>query len=211
MRWWLVLSNLQLGAVDEAEHWLDQAVPHQVEMQVGDFTYGLGVRAEIRLARGEVEAGLALWRRAVDRMREAEDPLLEPWLLESKAVAVVAHAQHGRLDLVEEIAGELPAHASAMLTRPNVRPFLAELPICGSLLLALAMVDLHRGEKGTAVRLIALAERLRFLRLFQPTMSPARARLAAAQADRAAYDDAVSSYAAMAPEQVRAAALALLA
>jgi predicted ATPase/DNA-binding SARP family transcriptional activator len=211
MRWWLVLSNLQLGAVDEAEHWLDQAVPNQVEVQVSEFTYGLGVRAEIQLARGEVEAGLDLWRRAVDRMRDADDPLLEPWLLEAKAVTVVAHAQHGRLDPVEEIAVEFPARASAMLTRPGVRPFLAELPICGSLLLALAMMDLHRGEKGTAVRLIALAERLRFLRLFQPTMSPARARRAATQADRAAYDEAVSSYAAMASDELRAAALALLA
>jgi tetratricopeptide (TPR) repeat protein len=211
MRWWLVLANLQLGEVEEAERWLDQALPDEVEQQVVDFTYGLGVRAEILLMRGEVDAGLDLWRRAVDRMRGADEPLLEPWILEAKAVTVVAHAQHGRLGPVAELAGELPELASAMLAEPEVRPFVVEFPIAGALLLALAMVDLERGVTGSAVRMIALADRLRYLRVFQPTMSPDRARHAAGQADRAAYDDAVSSYAAMAPEQLRAAALRLLA
>ena len=58
--------------------------------------------------------------------------------------------------------------------------------------------------------MIALAERCRFLRNFQPTMSPARARDTAEQADRSAYDDAVSSYADLGPDQLRAAALAAL-
>jgi predicted ATPase/DNA-binding SARP family transcriptional activator len=211
MRWWLVLTNLQLGAVDEAERWLEQAVPNEVEQQVSEFTYGLGVRAEILLVRGHVDEGLHLWRRAVDRMRGTDDPLLEPWVLEAKAVAVVAHTQLGRLGLVDEIADDLPALAAAMLAKPEVRPFVVEFPIAGALLLALAMVDLDRGITRSAVGMIALAERLRFLRLFQPTMSPVRARQAAEQADRAAYDDAVSSYAAMSPEELRAAALALLA
>src|SRR6266545_3183723 len=63
IRWWMVLSSLQIGAVDEAEHWLEQTAPHRADEPVGALTYGLGVRAEILLARGEVEAGLRLWRR----------------------------------------------------------------------------------------------------------------------------------------------------
>ncbi|HEV2893692.1 MAG TPA: AfsR/SARP family transcriptional regulator, partial [Actinomycetota bacterium] len=210
IQWWLVLANLQLGDVDEAEHWHEQTAPPQADEPVGTVTYGLGVRAEILLARGEVEAGLRLWRRAVDLLRNAEDPIFgmendpgqEPWTLEVEAVTVVAHAQHRRLGLVEEGTGELPERLSAMLANPvaNPPPYLMELPVSGALLLALAMVDLDHGARAgdegatrSGVRLVALAERFRFLRNFQPTMSAARARHAAEQADRPAYDEAVSS------------------
>jgi len=226
IRWWMVLANLQLGAIDEAEQWLEQTTPNPAEETVTVLTYGLGVRAEILLARGEVEAGLRMWRRAVDGLKNAQDPTmrsdppgLDPWTLEAKAVAVVAHARHGRLDLVEEITGELPHQLSTMLTDPTVNPtpFIMDLPIWGALLLALAMVDLDRAERTgddraarSGARMIALAERFRFLRGFQPTMSSASARHAAEQADRSAYDDAVSSYADLGREDLRAAAVAAL-
>jgi tetratricopeptide (TPR) repeat protein len=126
LQWWMVLANLQLGAVDEAEHWLEQTAPPRVDEPVGTLTYGLGVRAEVLLARGEVEAGLRLWRRAIELLTNAEEPIFgidvdpgqDPWTLEAKAAAVVAHAQHGRLDLVEELAGELPSTLSTMLEHP---------------------------------------------------------------------------------------------
>jgi hypothetical protein len=194
---------------------------------VGTLAYGLGVRAEILLARGEVEAGLRLWRRAVDLLENSEgpifgleglevDPSQDQWILEAKAVTVVAHAQHGRLDLVEELTDELPQRLSTMLANPaaNPPPYLMELPTCGGLLLALGMVDLDRGARPgdrratrSGARMIALAERFRFLRTFQPTMSAARARQAATHADRPAYDEAVSSYAGLGHEDLRAAAL----
>jgi tetratricopeptide (TPR) repeat protein len=228
LRWWLVLANLQVGDVDEAERWLEQTAPHQADEPVGALTYGLGVRAEILLARREVEAGLRLWRRAVDLLVNAEgpifgleeDPSQETWPLEAEAVTVVAHAQHGRLDLVEDLIGELPDRLSRMLANPvaNPPPYLMELAISGGLLLALAMVDLDRGARAgdaratrSGARLVALAERFRFPRNFQPTMSAGRARGAADQADRSAYHDAVSSYADLGAEDLRAAALAALA
>ena len=225
--WWMVLASLQVGDVDEAERWLEQTAPQRVDEPVGLSTYGLGVRAEILLARGEVEAGLRLWRRAVDLLTSAEgpifgldvDPSQEQWPLEAKAVTVVAHAQHGRLDLVEELTGELPRRLSTILANPvaNPPPYLMELPTCGGLLLALGMVDLDRGARTgeqratrSGARLVALAERFRFLRNFQPTMSAAGARRAAEQADRPAYEEAVSSYAGLGRDQLRAAALAAL-
>jgi predicted ATPase/DNA-binding SARP family transcriptional activator len=227
LQWWMVLANLQLGAVDEAEHWLERTAPPRVDEPVGTLTYGFGVRAEILLARGEVEAGLRLWRRAVELLTNAKEPIFgldvdpgqEPWTWEAKFVAVVAHARHGRLDLVEELVGELPHRLSTMLMHPtaNPPPYLMELPICGGLLLALAMVDLDRGARAgdrrattSGARMIALAERFRFPRNFQPTMSAAAARRAAEQADRSAYDDAVSSYADLGHEDLRAAALVAL-
>jgi hypothetical protein len=61
------------------------------------------------------------------------------------------------------------------------------------------------------VRLVALAERFRFPRTFQPTMSAARARHAAEHADRPAYAEAVSTYADLGREELRAAAQTALA
>jgi len=61
------------------------------------------------------------------------------------------------------------------------------------------------------VRMIALAERFRFPRNFQPTMSAARAREAAEHADRSAYADAVSAYADLGRQGLRAAAQTALA
>jgi hypothetical protein len=92
-----------------------------------------------------------------------------------------------------------------------------ELPISGGLLLALAMADLDRGARTgdervtrSGARMAALAERFRFPRNFQPTMSAARARRTATQADGPAYHDAVSSYAGLGEGDLRAAALAAL-
>jgi tetratricopeptide (TPR) repeat protein len=224
IRWWLVLANMQLGAVDEAEHWLQQAVLRWADSDVVTFTYGLGVRAEILLARGQVDAGLALWRQAVDRLQHTEESVAgsdpdyaEVWTSEAEAVAVVAHAHHGRLELVAELVGELPRKLSAMLAHPIDRLFLVMFPVYGAVLLALAMVDLVRGERTgdecvtrSGARMVALAERFRFLRGFQPTMSSARARHAAERADRPAYEDAVSSYAGLGRDELRAAALEAL-
>jgi hypothetical protein len=97
-------------------------------------------------------------------------------------------------------------------------PYVFELPVCGALLLALGMVDLDRGQRSgdeqatrSGVRLVALAERFRFPRTFQPTMSAARARHAAEHAERPAYAEAVSTYADLGREELRAAALTALA
>jgi hypothetical protein len=215
----MVLANLQLGDVNEAERWLDLTAPERFVDDAGVFTYGLGVRAEIRLARGEVDAGLGLWRRAVETLRHAvasrirTDPLTaDPWTLEARAVTVVAHAQHGRADQVEDVVSDLRTALTAMLTHPTDRPppHLMEFRVSGAILLALATINLHNGRTALGARLTALAERFHFVRSFQPTMSPERARRAAIDGDRSAYDDAVSLYADLGPDELRAAALELL-
>jgi predicted ATPase/DNA-binding SARP family transcriptional activator len=226
-RWGLVLTNLQLGAIDEAEHWLDLAVLNQVDDAGGTFAYELSVRAEILLARGDVDAGLRLWSRVVDRLNSRDSATyriepsgLELWTLGVQAVTVVAHAHHGRLDLVQQLTGELPHKLSAILSGPTGTrlPSVFELPVCGALLLALGMVDLDRGQRGgdeqatrSGVRMIALAERFRFPRTFQPTMSAGRARHAAEHADKSAYADAVSTYADLGREELLSAAQTALA
>jgi predicted ATPase len=226
VRWALVLANLQAGAVDEAEHWLEQTVRGGGDEAAGLLMFDVGVRAEILLARGDVEAGLRQWRRAADRLRGTKRPASRrdldgagPWARQVQAVSVVAHAYHGRLDLVEEFTDELAHALSVMLTDSPVAspPPFADLPLCGALLLAMAMTDIELGRRTgdpratrSGVRMIALAQRLRFLREFHPTMSAARAGQVAERAAGPAYADAVSSYAGLDRGALRAAALAAL-
>ncbi|WP_158884865.1 ATP-binding protein [Amycolatopsis anabasis] len=205
-RWALVLANLQRGAFDEAERDLEQAVGSGVDEANGMVLFDVCARAEILIGRGQVEAGLRLWRQAADRLRGDASPAAGNWAWQVQAVAVVAHAHHGRLDLVAEITGGLPDALSTMVTTVSVVDF----RVCGSLLLAVALVELERGNTHSGVRMIALAERFGPLSGFHPTMSPERARRAAERADRPAYADAVSAYAGLGPEGLRAAALAAL-
>ncbi|RNG33557.1 ATP-binding protein [Streptomyces botrytidirepellens] len=206
LRWGMVLANLQTGDLDAAEHWLEQAVLHRPEEAVDLLTPDLGARAEIALARGETERGLALWRRATSTLETDGDPLLEPWPLEIQAVSIAAHAQHGRLDLVSGSAATLAERIVTLLDRGVA----VDIPVCGVVLLALGYADLAAGRPGTGVRLIALAERFRCLRSFQPTTASPRSRHAAQTADRAAYDDAMSTYAALGRDDLPGAAVALL-
>ncbi|KAA2262633.1 AfsR/SARP family transcriptional regulator [Solihabitans fulvus] len=206
--WAMVVADLQRGAFDEAERGLELA-----ELDGGNEAAGVAmsdvcIRAEILLGRGEVEGGLRLWRRAADRLRDTGGDLgyAGSWALEVQAVAVVTHARHGHLDLVTEIVAVLPALLPAMVASTPVPGF----PVCGSLLLAVAVADLDRGATAQGARLIALAERFGWQRMFQPTMSTARVRAVAEQADWSAYLDAVSSYADLDHAALRAAALAAL-
>ncbi|MFB6950080.1 BTAD domain-containing putative transcriptional regulator [Streptomyces niveus] len=231
----LALIGLQLGDVDDAERQLDLATRCPADDEAA-MTFGLGtdaesghafdhaVRGEIALARGQTETGLSLWRTAVEQVTQLSsrsliaEHSLDLWAVEIDTAAVMAHAQHGRVDLVAEAAGELRHSLTKALASPLVSSPMSrlELPACGALLLALATVDLAAVEESTdggpdvrraAARLIALAERFRLLRNFQPTMSPARARRTAERADATEYARAAAEYAALPHEDLRAAAL----
>ena len=208
----LVLACLQRDDPDEAEHWLRKAEGDTTPRQDDFYRPDLGGRAEIALARGLTEVGLGLWRGAVERMLAAGaarggDAWLDPWAFHVQAVAVTAHAHAGRLELVGDVADRLRQRLATRLAGPAGPP--GELTVFGTVLHALGMAGLASGDAG-AVRMIALAERLRVMREFQPTMSAARARRAAEDADRAAYADAVSEYAALERDELRGAACALV-
>ncbi|GAA1795021.1 ATP-binding protein [Actinomadura chokoriensis] len=211
--WALAAINLHLGRADEAEQWLDRSLAHGPEEAYGTASFNLGARAEIALGRGDVETGLRLWREAVQRLADEEPPMPEPhldaWRLEAHCVTVIAHARHGRLDDVRDVADGLSVMLDTLLADPP-RPmpgFFMDLPICGGLLLARALAD---AEPTRAARMIALAERLHFTRAFQPTMSPAAARRAALEADEPAYTAAVAEYAGLGRDDLRKAARALV-
>ncbi|MGW1052410.1 ATP-binding protein [Streptomyces sp. NPDC002521] len=210
VRWGLVLACLQRGDVDEAEYWLQLAALDQPPESARVYTPDLSARAEIALARGLTELGLGLWRRAVAQTHEDSllypgDPFLDPWLLEVRSATLAAHAQAGRLEPVADLAEELRERLLGMLSRSGTEHAPVELPVYGTVLLALGFAGLARGE-AAAVRLVALAERMPAVREF-PTLSLARSRQAAQNADGAAYTDARSRYAALGREELRAEAL----
>jgi predicted ATPase/DNA-binding SARP family transcriptional activator/tetratricopeptide (TPR) repeat protein len=214
VRWGLVLACLQRGDPDEAEYWLRQAEGANTTQD--DYSMDLLGRAEIALARGLTEVGLGLWRSAVQPLPAAGsihggDPFFDRWVLQVLAVAVTAHAHAGRLELVAEPVDRLRQGLRTLLSDSSRSP--VELPVFGTVLHALGLAGLASGDAG-AVRMIALAERLRVLRDFQPTMSADRARQAvgaAGKAARAAYADAVSEYAALERDELREAARAVMA
>ena len=119
-----------------------------------------------------------------------------------------------------EITDALPGWLSALNADPDVPGTLAGSygqAVCAWLLLALAMTDLDRGQRTgdsatarSGARMIALAERFGLKPGFGPTMSASRARRAAQEADGPTYVDAVSSYAGLDPEGLRAATGAAL-
>ncbi|MEV8533864.1 BTAD domain-containing putative transcriptional regulator [Streptomyces sp. NPDC051211] len=209
----LVLACLQRGEPDEAEYWARQAESDNPPQQDDFYGPDFGGRAEIALARGLTEVGLGLWRSAVKRMAAAAashggEPWIDPWALQIQSAAVTAHAHAGRLELVAESVDRLRQRLRTLLSGPPGSPM--ELPVLGTVLHALGTAGLASGD-ASAARMIALAERLRVLRDFQPTMSAARARRAAEDADRAAYTDAVSEYAALNRDELWEAARAVMA
>ncbi|TMQ90697.1 AfsR/SARP family transcriptional regulator [Actinomadura soli] len=208
--WALAAALASIGEHDRAEGWLDQALVSGPDETSGIAAFDLGIRAELALARGDTGTGLRLWRQAVERLADAEDPMsapgLDPWTLEAHCATVVAHARRGRLDLVEDVAAGLPGKLSALLALPQetMPSFFMDLPFCGGILLALAVADLARagGPEGAprdvrtrAARTIALAERLHHVRSFQPTMSASSVRREAEDADGPAHSAAVAEYA----------------
>ncbi|WP_432101283.1 ATP-binding protein [Streptomyces sp. WAC 04229] len=213
----LVLACLQRGDPDEAEYWLRQSDGDRTRQGDASHIPDLGGRAEIALARGLVDEGLGLWRSAVRWMPEAGaggtaashggDPWSDPWALEIQSAAVTAHAHAGRLDMVTGVVERLRRRLLGMLSAPPRTP--RELPVYGTVMHALGMAGLAAGDV-SAVRLIALAARMRVLREFQPTMSAARAHAAAQQADAAAFATAVSVYGALARDELRDAARDLM-
>ena len=204
-RWALVQANLMRGAYDEAERGLAEVRCDAGDEPVDAARFELGARAQIRLGRGDIDGGLRLWRRAAGARRaEADGTEFGVWPFEIEAAAVLAHARYGHTDPVEEIVAALPRMLSDVV--PTATPMM--FPVCGTLLLALALVELERGADAPAARMVALADRFGVLRGFQPDLTPERVAQLGRGADQPAYDDAVSSYAGLDNDGLRAAALA---
>lgn len=216
----MVLVNLQRNAVDEAEQWLELTLREDGEEGAGLPMFGLVARAQIALARGEADAGLRLWRQAVDALhdprvqaRAGELFHTQTWILDVEAMTVIAHARESRLALIGQLAGRLPRAATKLIldTVDGSAMSYSDFPLCGTQLLALALLDVDRGRRTgdaratrSGARMIALAERFRV----QSAISAAQIRLLGEQADEPAYTEAASEYAGLDADSLRSAASA---
>ncbi|MCE7004324.1 AfsR/SARP family transcriptional regulator [Kibdelosporangium philippinense] len=208
--WALTMASLQTGDLDTAERLVEE-----VALLGGHDVVGLAIRSELMLARGQIDAGLRSWRRVVDRMSTTDDLVLgiersiqEAWWLETHAASLTAHAQHGRLAVVQDTAQILREVLTDILTN---RPSPPNFPCYGTVLLAIATVLINSGRPREGARMTALAEAFQFSHGFQPTLAPARARAAAEQADQQAYAEAQATYAKLDTHSLPAAALAAIA
>ncbi|MEV0272559.1 BTAD domain-containing putative transcriptional regulator [Hamadaea sp. NPDC050747] len=173
----LALALISDGDLDRAAAQLAQ-LGDSTEFEgamAGRLSFDLG-QAELDLARGDVETGLAGYRTAGLRVRELRMPLLEktglePWLLVAEATNLAAHAYYAPADdpVGAALFAENRQRASLVLD-PN-HPYL-DYPVCGLVLFALGAWGLLRDalpvEK--AVRLIALADRFAYNRSM-PTLA----------------------------------------
>ena len=135
----------------------------------GGAVVNLSVRAEVELARGRIDQGLATYREMADAMRRPvpglpSDRGLEPWSLYGLATATAAHALHGTgADLYDELVGELPDVLGS--TR-------LDYPVLGIVLYAVGLAGLENGKLAPplAAELIGLADRFNYARL-TPSLS----------------------------------------
>ncbi|BCY08013.1 BTAD domain-containing putative transcriptional regulator [Actinoplanes sp. L3-i22] len=221
-RWAIVLADLQRGAFDRAEEGLERLSRGVLGEEAGRMRFELCGRAEILLGRGDVDGGLRVWREAAGGLRSAEGL----WESEILAVTVIAHCRYGRLDLVADLAEELPGRVRGMLAGAPPVAF----RVCGVLLVALGMVASVR-EPGAGRELIDLARHFGYSATFQSvseaidafpgpaspadpgTPSPARLADPGTPSPASAADPGGSSPASLAGldhDGLRAAALALV-
>ncbi|GAA3392590.1 ATP-binding protein [Cryptosporangium minutisporangium] len=209
VRWAIVHANVHDGAIDEAERWLAR-MPGPDNADLGTtLLFDAAVRAEVWIARGDVDAGLALWRRTAAQLRDADErslPGLRSWATEVQAAAVIAHAFAGRLADVPEFIAGLPDLLAQTVALVAESESMVGFPTCGALVLARALVELSDGRAASGARMVALADRLGVTGGFQSPHSVARARALAESADGPAYVDAVSAYAGLDRESLLVAA-----
>lgn len=200
----LVVAHLGLGATGDAERALAAVAPPANTPDA--VTFDLVVRAELALAKGEVDAGLAMWRRATEVLDVGRcASWLLPYAWSLRAMTVVAHLRHHRLHEVAGLVDDLPGALDVLLDGgvPD--------PMCGTLLLALGLVEIERGRPVRGAWLVAIAERFHYQREYQPTMSSAATRATVLAAAEPAYADAVAEYAGLDRDDLRAEARALAA
>ena len=163
----LVVVALDDGRLDEAERLMGAIVGDERNQSV--FGGGVVVHcgsAELALARGDIEDGLAQYRAAVvvlrDRVLRGADLPVEfaPWVIYPEAATIAAHVRHGRAadvaDMLEHLVekvGQLLAGESGFL----------DYPVAGTVIYSLALWELARAdldddEAERAVRMLVLAD-----------------------------------------------------
>lgn len=160
---------LHRGDYDEAERLLDGLEDDEATQSIfGGALTILCCRAELLLARGEVDRGLGAYADVVAVMRSRGIPGLDlpdgfqPWVLYPQAALVATAARHGRLSAVRAQRDDMLAKMTVTLAGDGF----IDVPITGTALFALGMWELVSGNLDAGSRLLAFAERFSFSRMF---------------------------------------------
>lgn len=158
----LALAALRAGEHREAERILDEVDARETgHGDIGGAIARRAGRAELLLARGETDAGLAAYRDVVRMLRErpvvgpAVQVDLAPWVVFPQAAMVVAHLRAGR---AAEVRGERDALCDALRVLLEDRGDFFDFPVSGCGLFALAAWELTQdGDRAIAGELFRLA------------------------------------------------------
>jgi predicted ATPase/DNA-binding SARP family transcriptional activator len=172
------LAAVMAGDLDEAEAEMERM------SHVGDVDQIFGGRvvmelsgAELAIARGEITSGLALYRDAVERVRDLEFPGmsrtgLEPWVLFGDATALAVHAYHGGAEDLEYAESLFRACVDRVQAVLDPTFDYLDFPVAGVALFGMGAWGLLRERLPVddAIRLLVYAERFAYNRSV-PTMA----------------------------------------
>jgi tetratricopeptide (TPR) repeat protein len=179
----LAMVAVHEGRFDEAEAILDQLAAEDGAQSVFGGALGLLCgRAELLLARGQTQAGLAAYTEALALLRKQAVGLptmpdgLEPWLVLPQAAVVASHARHGLR--AQDQRDDLLSRVRDLTARGGF----TDVPVLGCTLLALGMWELAFGDRDAGAALLGYAERYAFSRML-PSLDWAWATSLAQPAD----------------------------
>ncbi len=197
----IALGELGSGDLAGAARSIDLILADERARGSLSWTFGAIGAAEVALAQGDIDRGLALYGEAIESARNRTFPGMNlgsevtPWVLFSQTAALVAHVQHGRRDQAHDLARRLHEGLSALFAAP---PAYLDVPVIGGVMVALGqwlISDPDCFEPDTdAVRLLALGERFGYYRGI-PSLSWDRARALAETRAPRALDQVQGEYA----------------
>lgn len=161
----VALARLIDGDIPGAARQLDQVEERLDLGQQGSRMMLRAARAEVAIAAGDVDAGLAGYDRTVDLVSSTELPIggISPWLAMAGSACLAAHARYAisdPSDFVEGLRSQLRATLFRMLSEWQGPGGYADLPFTGSVLVGLACAELRWGsdeEVGQALAMLAAA------------------------------------------------------
>ncbi len=174
----LAVNAMTNGELDVAERYLEE-IDRLRERRVGfGGSFVNGMRAELLLARGEVDEGLRQYRSAVEELRELRFPGmgdlngLEPWALFAESAGATAYALHGSGDDGADLFEGLRAKLPRVLDPERAH---MDYPVAGLVLYGLGAWGLLKDALPVevAVRLLVLADLFAYSR-YTLTMNPER-------------------------------------
>ena len=175
----LVLCAIAEGRLADAAAELERvdAIDDRGTLFGGVAFWHIGA-AELALARGDIAAGLALYRDCAAalaglRLPGVESTGMEPWGVLGESLALAAHAYHGTTEADDAYARSVFVSSRERLLRllDPANPHL-DYPVAGLALFALGVWGLLRdaAPAGDAAELLAFAERFAYNRMI-PTMA----------------------------------------